>query len=166
MEHALAFYETREFWVAVAFFIFVAAVYRPITRALFGALDARAERVRAEIDEAARLHEEAKTLLASYERKQREAAKEAAEIVGQAKKEAESLRRRTAEELEASLSRREKMGLERIAQAEAEAVQEVRGVAVDIAAAATRKLLSESVDAKKAETLIDSALKELPEKFH
>lgn len=166
MEHALAFYETREFWVAVAFVIFVIAVYRPVRNALVKALDARAERIRAEIDEAARLHEEAKTLLASYERKQREAAKESAEIIEQAKKEADSLRRRGTEELEASLKRREKMGLDRIAQAEAEAVQEVRDAAVDIAAAATRKLLSENVDAKKAESLIDSALKELPQKFH
>lgn len=166
MEHALAFYETREFWVAVAFVIFVIAVYRPIRGALVKALDARAAQIRSEIDEAARLYEEAKTLLASYERKQREAAKEAREIVTQAKKEAESLRQRSSQELEASLSRREKMGLDRIAQAEAEAVQQVRDAAVDIAAAATRKLLRETIDAKKAGTLIDSALEELPQKFH
>ena len=166
MEHTLAFYETREFWVAVSFVIFVIAIYRPIRNALVKALDARAERIRSEIDEAARLHEEAKTLLASYERKQREAAKEAAEIVTQAKKETESLRRRLGTELEASLSRREKMGLDRISQAQQEAVQQVRGAAVDIAAAATRKLLRETIDAKKAETLIDSALEELPGKFH
>lgn len=166
MEHTLAFYETREFWVAIAFVIFAIGVYRPIKKALVTALDARAERIRGEIEEASRLHEEAKSLLASYERKQREAAKEAAEIVSQAKKESESIRRRTAEELEAALSRREKMGLERIAQAEAEAVREVRDAAVDIAAAATRKLLREKVDGAKAAELIDQALSELPKKFH
>ena len=166
MEHSLAFYETREFWVAIAFVIFAIGVYRPIKKALVTALDARAERIRSEIEEASRLHEEAKSLLASYERKQREAAKEAAEIVNQAKKESESLRRRTTEDLEAALSRREKMGLDRIAQAEAEAVRQVRDAAVDIAAAATRKLLREKVDGAKAAELIDQALAELPKKFH
>ena len=166
MEHSLAFYETREFWVAIAFVIFAVGIYRPIKKALVTALDARAERIRSEIEEASRLHEEAKSLLASYERKQREAAKEAAEIVSQAKKESESIRRRTTSELEAALSRREKMGLERIAQAEAEAVREVRDAAVDIAAAATRKLLREKVDSAKAAELIDQALSELPKKFH
>jgi F-type H+-transporting ATPase subunit b len=161
-----AFYATREFWVAVAFVIFAVAVFRPVKRALITALDARAARIKSEIDEASKLREEAKALLASYQRKQREAAREAVEIVAGAKKEAEVLRRKAADDLAASLSRREKMAADRIAQAEAEALFQVRNAAVDIAAAATRKLLSETLDAGRAAKLIDAALAELPARFH
>ena len=114
MEHSLAFYETREFWVAIAFVIFAVGIYRPIRKALVTALDARAERIRSEIEEASRLHEEAKSLLASYERKQREAAKEAAEIVASARNEAETARRKAAEDLTATLERREQMAMDRL----------------------------------------------------
>jgi F-type H+-transporting ATPase subunit b len=166
MEHAQAFYTTREFWVAIAFAIFVAAAARPIWRVLAGALDARAARIKTEIDEATELREEAKTLLASYQRKQRDAVREAAELVEHAKAEADSARRKAAEQLAATLQRREQMAMDRIAQAEAQALQQVRDAAVDIAAAATRRLMAEHLDTKKAGSLIDAALAELPEKFH
>jgi len=166
MEAAHPFYTTREFWVAIAFVIFVIAIFRPIKRALLTALDARAARIKSEIEEATRLREEAKTLLTTYQRKQRDAVKEAADLVTQAKAEAETARRKAAQELSATLARREQMAMDRIAQAEAQALQQVRDAAVDIAAAATRRLMAEHIDGKKAENLIDQALAELPEKFH
>jgi F-type H+-transporting ATPase subunit b len=161
-----AFYMTREFWVTIAFVIFVVATARPIWRALATALDARAARIKAEIDEAAKLREEAKSLLASYQRKQREAAREAAEIVARAKAEAESMRRKAADDLAATLQRREQMAMDRISQAEVQALQQVRNAAVDVAAAATRKLLAERLDPERAAKLIDQALGELPARFH
>jgi len=166
MEEAHAFYATAEFWVAIAFVIFVALTFRPIRRALVTALDARAQRIKSEIDEAAKLREEAKTLLASYQRKQRDALREAEEIVTHAKSEAESARRKAAEDLAAALQRREQMALDRIKQAEAQALQDVRNVAVDVAAAAARRLMAENLDHHRAEALVDRALSELSEKFH
>lgn len=161
-----AFYTTREFWVAVAFVIFVVALFRPIRRALVTALDGRAAKIRSEIEEAAKLREEARALLNAYQRKQREAIKEAGDIVAQARKEADALRRKGAEELEASIGRREKMAMDRITQAEAEALAQVRNAAVDVAAAATRQLIAQNLDAAKSAGLIDAALTELPARFH
>ena len=155
-----------EFWVAIAFVIFVAGVFRPMKRAIVTALDARTARIKAQIEEASRLHEEAKSLLAAYERKQREAMKESASIVAQAKREAEAFRNKAAADLAASLSRREKMALDRIAQAESEALRQVRNAAVDIATAATRELLAKHLDERKAAQLVDLALAELPSRFH
>jgi len=166
MEAAQPFYTTREFWVAVAFVIFVIAVFRPIRKALTTALDARAARIRAEIEEATKLREEAKALLATYQRKQRDAVKEAADLVSHAKSEAEAARRKAAQELAATLARREQMAMDRIAQAESQALQQVRNAAVDVAAAATKRLMAEHIDGRKAEALIDQALAELPAKFH
>lgn len=166
MEAAHPFYTTREFWVAVAFVIFVVGVFRPIRKALTAALDARAARIKAEIEEATKLREEAKALLASYQRKQRDAVKEAADLVSRAKSEAEAARRKAAQELAATLGRREQMAMDRIAQAESQALQQVRNAAVDVAAAAAKRLMTEHIDGRKAETLIDQALAELPAKFH
>lgn len=73
---------------------------------------------------------------------------------------------RVTAELEKAVERREQMAMERIAQAEAKAVAEVRGEAVDIALEATRRLLAEKLTGKKADALIDDAIKELPEKLH
>src|SRR3546814_7760908 len=81
-------------------------------------LDARAERIRAELDEAQRLREEAQKALAEYKRKQRDAAKEAEDLLANAKHEAELLRRQAAEDLKETLARREKAAIEKIAQAE------------------------------------------------
>jgi F-type H+-transporting ATPase subunit b len=160
------FYVTAEFWVAVGFVLFMALVARSVLRVIGVALDDRADKIRSQIDEATRLAEEAQQLLATYERKQREAADEAETIVDQARREADRLARQAAADLERSLKRREELALERIAQAEQTAVADVRARMVEIAMAATRRLLVEQIDAKQASALIDSAIDELPKKLH
>ena len=160
-----AFYEAPEFWVAMAFVVVVAAVFKPVASRIGAALDDRAETIKTQIDEAVRLREEAQELLASYERKQRDAAAEAEEIVERARKEADRLGKRAAEDLEKALKRRQQQAMERIARAEAEALDEVRGVAVDVALDATRRLLAEKVSGKRADAMIDAAIEELPEKL-
>ena len=77
-----------EFWTGLAFIIFVVLMFKPLKKALLAGLDSRIEQIRSEVEEAQRLREEAQTLLASYQRKQREAAQEAEEIVKQAKEDA------------------------------------------------------------------------------
>ena len=154
------------FWVAVGTVLFVIGVYKPIKNALLGALDARADRIRDELEEAARLREEAQKLLADYKRKQSEATAEAEAMLAHAKEEAETLRQQAAQELTAILKRREEAAMEKIAQAEANALQEVQGKAVDIAIAATGKLLTESLDDAKAGKLVDQSIAELEGKLH
>ncbi len=156
----------EEFWVALAFVIFVAAVYRPVGRMISAALDARGARIREELDEAVRLREEAQALLAQYERQQSEAAAEAERILAHAGDEAARQAENAAEALEAALERRKQQALDRIARAEEEALAEVRGAAVDIAVGATRKLLADRLDAKRRAALIDEAIAELDKQLH
>jgi F-type H+-transporting ATPase subunit b len=163
---AAPFYTTAEFWVFVGFVIFVALVFRTVSRVVSVALDERARKIKSQIDEAARLAEEAQQLLATYERKQREAQEEAAMIVDQAQHEAQRLAARAEEELARSLKRREELALERIAQAEASALADVRGLAVDVAIEASQKLLKERLTAKQATGLIDAAIAGLSGRLH
>ena len=156
----------EEFWVALAFVIFVAAVYRPVGRMISAALDARGAKIREELDEAVRLREEAQALLAQYERQQSEAAAEAERILAHAGDEAARQAEKAAEALEAALERRKQQALDRIARAEEEALAEVRGAAVDIAVGATRKLLADRLDAKRRAALIDEAIAELDKQLH
>lgn len=154
------------FWVAVAFFVFAALMVWKVRKPLVDSLDARAERIRAELDEAQRLREEAQRTLAEYKRKQRDATKEAEDVLASARHEAELLRRQAADDIKETLARREKAALEKIDQAEAQALQEVRAQAVDIAIAATAKLLSENVDPQRDQAMVDQAIKDLGRKLH
>ena len=154
------------FWVAVAFVIFVAATGKPIWKAITGGLDARAERIRQELDEATRLREEAQKMLAEYKRQQSEAASEAEAMLAHAREEAERLRDQAATDIAETLQRREQAAVEKIAQAEAKALQEVRARAVDIAVAATGKILAETIDEAKAGELVDQSIRELKGKLH
>jgi F-type H+-transporting ATPase subunit b len=155
-----------EFWILVAFVVVIVLLWKPAGRALTKALDDRAEKIRLDLDRAAKLRTDAQALLAEYQQKQRDALKDAEAILAQAKADAERLSAQAAADLEASLKRREQMALQRIAQAEQQALGEVRAAAVDIAIAATGKLLSEKLDAAKQDALVDGAIKELQGKLN
>ena len=161
-----AFYVAPEFWVSVAFVITIAAIIRPFLRFVTTALDKRSQTIAERIEEAQRLREEAQDLLASYQRKQRDAVKEAEEIVDHARRETERMGGRATADQEKAVEQREQMAMERIAQAEAKAVAEVRGEAVDVALEATRHLLAEKLTGRKADALVDDAIKDLPERLH
>jgi F-type H+-transporting ATPase subunit b len=154
------------FWVAIAFVVFVGLMVWKARKPVLDGIDARAERIKAELDEAQRLREEAQKMLAEYKRKQRDAAKEAEELLASARHEADLLRQQAAEDLKATLARREKAALDKITQAEAQALQEVRAQAVDIAMAATAKLLSENVDPARDQAMVNQAIKDLGQKLH
>jgi F-type H+-transporting ATPase subunit b len=160
------FYAAPDFWVLVSFVIFIVLVARKATNFVVNALDERAEKIRTMLEESTRLRDEAQELLASYQRKQREAADEAQSIVRHAEEEAERIRVRSAVELEAALKRREEMASERIQQAEAKAVSEVQAAAVDVAIEAARRVLKETVQGERADALIAAAIKDMPARFH
>ncbi|AWK87976.1 F0F1 ATP synthase subunit B [Azospirillum thermophilum] len=155
-----------EFWVAVSFVIFVALVWKKAAAAIGGLLDARTEKIRAELDEAERLHRDAQELLNSYQRRQADALKEAEAVLAHAREEAERLRSQAAAELEASLKRREAQAMTRIAQAEAAAVAEVRDLTVDVAVAAGRRLLETGLQPAQADKLIEQSIADLPRHLH
>ncbi len=158
----LRFFAQPEFWVLVAVLIFVALVWRPGRRTLLGALDARATRIRDELEAARNMREEAERVLADYQRKQREAASEAETIIAHAQAEAERLAAQSARDLETMLQRRRQLALERIAQEEARAVSEIRAVTVDVAISAARQIIAAGLDERRGAALIDSAIAALP----
>jgi F-type H+-transporting ATPase subunit b len=164
--HHGPFYTEAHFWVNVAFLLVIALVWRPVARAIAAALDTRSARIKSRIDEAHRLREEAQEMLAAYQRKQRDAMREAEEIIAHAKAEAERLARQAAHDLEIQMKRREQMALDRIAQAEAQALKEVQHAAVDIAIAAATKVIGEGLSAGQRETLVSRSIQDLPGKLH
>jgi F-type H+-transporting ATPase subunit b len=161
-----AMLHSPEFWVAVGFVILVVAIAKPIGRAFGSMLDSRSGRIKETLDEATRLREEAQHLLAEHQRKQRDAVRETEEMLARAKEEAERLAAEAVDNLEVALKRREEMAHEKIARAEAEALQQVRETAVDVAVAATRKLIADKLDQGRRDALVDEAISELPDKLH
>jgi F-type H+-transporting ATPase subunit b len=153
-------------WVAVGFFIFVAAVFKVAKKTITGALDGRAEDIRNSLDQAAGLREEAQHLLAEYQRKQRDAVKETEQMLAHARAEAERMAKEGAEKLEEALKRREQLAVEKIAQAETDAIREVRAISVDVAVAATRSLIASNMDAGKSGAMVDEAISDLSKKLH
>lgn len=149
-----------------ALLVLAALVWKPAKRAILGGLDSRAERIRNEIDEAARLREEAQAALANFKRRQRDAMSEADAIIEHAKEDAKRLRANAAAELEDALARREALAMERIAQAEQAAAAEVRNIAVDVALAAARQVIATQLDPARASGMIDAAIEDLPRRLH
>lgn len=155
------------FWALVALLIFLGiVVYVKVPGMIARSLDARAERIRHELDEARRLREEAQQLLAEYQRKRKEAEKEAADIVAAAKREADMLAEEARQRTEEYVARRTTLAENKIAQAEQDAVNEVRARAVDIAVEAAGRLLADRVDAKVGGELFKAALKDVRGKLH
>jgi F-type H+-transporting ATPase subunit b len=149
-------------WVLIAFVLFFAIFGRKLWSALAQMLDDRATRVRAELDEAARLRREAEAMLREAETRRAEALREAQALVEGAKTEAERLAAAAAAEAEASARRREQMAMDRIAAAEKAAVDEVRLTAAEVATAAARQVIAEGLSAEADSRLIDHAIAQLP----
>lgn len=164
--HAVPFYLDTSFLVGLAFVTFFVIFGKKLAGAITAGLDDRAQKIQDQIEEATRLREDAQELLASYEKKQHEALKEAESIVAAAKDEAQRLSAEAATQLEDSLKRSEQMATDRIAQAEAQAIAEVKNMAVDIAMDATKRILTSEVSDAKADALIDDAIKNLDGKLH
>jgi F-type H+-transporting ATPase subunit b len=154
-----------EFWVLLAVVVFAVVVWKPARRAVIGSLDGRAARIRAELDEARRLREEAERLLEQYRRQEREAAGEARAIVAHAQVEAERIAVQAARDLERALAQRQALAEERIAQAEGKALDEIRATAVDVAIAAAREVIASELDEERGAALIDGAIAALPQRL-
>lgn len=153
-------------WVYVGLLIFVILVGPKLWKVLSTILDQRALKIKADMDEAQKLKDEAQALLAEYQRKQRDAMREAEDIIANAKSLASRQIKESADKLEQNLARREKASLEKIAQAEAQAVAEVRREAVDVATAAAARLIQDQLNSHKGAALIDQAISEVGKKLH
>jgi F-type H+-transporting ATPase subunit b len=151
-----------EFWVAVAFAAFVLILlYYKVPKLITKSLDDRAESIRKELDEARRLRDEAQALLADYQAKHRNVGDEAHAIVNQAKQEADAFAHESREALKGMVERRTKLAEEKIARAEAQAVDEVRAAAVDTAMTAAERILREKAQGAGGTALIDQSIRDL-----
>ncbi|MGC8477820.1 MAG: F0F1 ATP synthase subunit B [Acetobacteraceae bacterium] len=155
------FGESRN-WVGIAFFLFFILFGRKLWAALAGLLDARAEAVRKELDEAAALRREAETLLVDARKQREQALADAKALVEGARAEAQRLSAAAAAEAEASAKRREQMALDRIAAAEKAAVDDVRMIAADVATVAARAVIASDLTATQDQVLVDRAIADLP----
>jgi len=154
-----------EFWVLLAVVVFAIVVWKPARRAVVGTLDERAMRIRGELEEARKLRDEAEQLLADYRQKEREAAADAQAIIAHARDEAERIAAQSARDLQQSLERRQRLAEERIAQAEAKALDEIRTAAVDVAIAAAREVIVSELDERRGAAMLDAAIAALPQRL-
>ena len=154
-----------EFVLILATLVLLFIIRKPLRQALTEGLDGRANRIRAEMDEARRLHDEARALFERHRSKLAEGEKAAAEIVSHAEDEARRLEERLKTEMEHTLKRREEMALERIAQEEAKAVRDVRVRVADLAVRTTRQLLTERIGGGGADDVMKNAIAEVKQKL-
>ena len=161
------FLNNTEIVVGIGFAIFVAILlYYKVPALIARKLDERAVRIRAELDEARALRDEAQALLASYERRQREVKVQAEDIVTAAKAEAEKAAVAAKEEIRRSVARRMQTATEQIAAAEQAAVRQIKDRAVAVAVAAAADVLRGGMKAEDAGRLIDAAIDEVGAKLH
>ncbi len=156
-----------EFWVAVAFVLLMAVFgYFGIHRTVLKALDNRADRIKAELDEARRLKDEAAKLLAEYKARHAKAEAEAQDIIASAKAEAERIASEAKTKLEDFVARRTKTAEGKIALAEAQALADVRAAAANAAVMAASTILSQSVNGSVADDLLAKGIAEVKAKLN
>jgi F-type H+-transporting ATPase subunit b len=156
-----------EVWVALGFVIVIGLLlYVGVPKMVGKMLDDRAATIQAELAEAARLRAEAEALLADYKRKATNAETEAAAILTEARKDAERIASEMRVALAAQIERRGQQAQDKITQAEAAAMAEIRALAADAAAGAAEKIIAARMDEKRAGALVEQSLKDLGSKLN
>jgi F-type H+-transporting ATPase subunit b len=155
----MEFFRHAENWVLVSFILFLALLaYLKVPAMLAKMLDERAAKISKELDDARRLREDAAALLAEYQKKRSDAESEAANIVAQAKSDADAYAADARKKLDDTLARRTKQAEQKIAQAEATAIRDVRAAAADLAVRAAGSLMAEGTRGKTADSLIAESI--------
>lgn len=155
-----------ETWIVVAFVLFIAVFLRYLAPKIGQGLDARADKIREQLEQASRLRAEAEALLASYQLAQEKLLKEAESIIETAKRDAITLRVHAAEELKIALDRRSQQAQEKIARAEAEAVSAIRSRIIETATERARGILAERGQSQSEAQTVDRALAAIAQQVH
>jgi F-type H+-transporting ATPase subunit b len=159
-------FQDAEFWVAVGLVVFFAILVRAkVPGMALKALDDRAAKIQAELDEALRLRQEAQSLLASIKHEREAAERLSAEIIANAEADAKRLRAEAHARLEEQIERRREMAERRIANAEAQAALEVKAAAADAAAYLAEAVLADRLTGMTSDPLVDRAVAQLAEKL-
>lgn len=161
------FLNNTDIVVTIGFLVFVAILgYLKVPGLLASKLDERAVRIKADLDEARALREEAQALFASYERKQKEVKEQADEIVANAKLDAERAAETAKEEIRRSVARRLATATDQIDAAEKAAIRQIKDRAVNVAVAAASDVLRERIKAQDANAMIDASISEVGKRLH
>lgn len=164
MLHMLGEAET---WVAVAFVILMGVfAYVGVHKTVLKALDHRRDRIKSELDDARRLKDEAAKLLAEYREKAKSAEREAQDIIASAKSEAERIASEAKAKMEDFVARRTKAAETKIAQAETQAIADVRAAAAEAAVTAASSIMSQTVKGNVADDLIAKGIKDVRDKLN
>src|SRR3954469_23352229 len=156
-----------EFWVAVGFVILMGVfAYVGVHRTVLTALDHRRDRIKAELDDARRLKDEAAKVLAEYKARHASAEREAQEIVSNARAEAERIASEAKAKMEDFVARRTKTAEGKIALAEAQALADVRAAAAEAAVAAASTVLTQSVKGSLSDDLLAKGIAEVRQKLN
>jgi len=159
--------ENTNFVVGIAFALFLLVLWRFDVPGILGrALDKRAVRIREELDEARRLREDAQSLLAAYERKQKEAEGQVQDIVAHARTQAEEAAEAAKRDLDVAIARRIRSAQEQLASAETAAVREVRNEAARVAILAAQDVIAGQLSEAGRDKLIDDGIAVIGAKLH
>lgn len=159
-------FQSPEFWVGLSSILLVVVAFKPVGGLLSKVLDARTVKIQNELNEAVRLKEEAQALLASYQRKQKEAAIEAQNIITNAENEAKRLVADAEKNLEENLNKKIQVAMQKIASYEHSVMQSVRLNSIDVAMGTVRSLVQEKLNKEVADTLVTRAIGEMSKKLH
>ena len=163
----MEFLQEPELWVGLGFAIVIGIfLYQRVPAFITASLDARAAGIAKELGEAKKLREEAEALLAQYKQRAANVEKEGESILSEAKAEAERFAAESRNQLKLQIERRAQVAQNKIAQAESQAMAEIRALAADTATAAAEKLIAARLDEKRASALISGSLKELSGKLN
>jgi F-type H+-transporting ATPase subunit b len=172
MEHAAeqhhneVFYLDPKFWVAIATLLFVIVVYKKVSAVIINGLDGRANRIRAQLEEASKLREEAQNILASIQRKDAKASEEAEKIIAHAKEEAQSIISDAKDKLERDIEKRKELALQKIKLMEDAAVKEIKQKTVQLTLEASKNMIENKLDAKLSANLVGFSVEKLSKTIH
>ena len=158
-------FENPETWVLVAFIVFVGLVSKKAYGFITVSLDERAARIGSELEEAARLREEAQALLSQYQRDHRGLETEIARILEQAGQEGDQITLAAEDKLKAQLAQREAQVQENMKHAEVQAFERIRSMASTLTVAASSELIRKNLSPEKASRLLDASIDEVADKL-
>ena len=153
-------------WLLLSFLIFAGLIYKFGKNALLSMLDTRIESIREEIKTAENLRVEAQEMLAQYQRKQKDAAKDAEKIIANAKQQADDIQKQADKDLKETIARREKQLKERVERMKQNAKDEILEYASNLAIAATQEIIADNLDKKANDKLVDDAIKNVSKNIH
>jgi F-type H+-transporting ATPase subunit b len=158
--------EDAHFWLLISFILFAVIVFRATKSKIIGMLDERISSITHSIKSAENLRIEAQELLAQYQRKHRDAVRDAERIIANAEKLAADIRRQAEKELDDTIALRERQLAERLERLKQNAIDEIREYAANLAIAATAQIISKNLDKAANEKLVDVAIKDVGRGLH